>query len=171
MFGTILRLFRARYALSVLLLIGAVQGYSMARLVSNKLPALPLFDLIWGGGKSAKAIEPPPQAGMGPIAMAVVETNPLLRTIYWLLAYGLLCLATVPLIKRALAHESNVVNAVLILSYSLFGGLLAFGLMAFRFTWITGIVGALAFICATAGIVRLAGELERFRVEDMMGQG
>ena len=46
---------------------------------------------------------------------------------------------------------------------------MAFALMAFRVTWVTGIVGILAFVCAAADIIRLAGQLEQFRVEDMIG--
>jgi hypothetical protein len=170
MLRSILAIFRARYALTALFLFGAVQAYSLARLVSDRLPPLPVFSLLWGDGRSGSdspsANRP---ADMGPIAAAITKTHPLQRMFYWVVGYGLLCLAGVPLIKWALARESNVSNGVLILGYSCMGGLMAFALMAFRFTWLTGIVGVLAFVCAAFGIIRLAGMLEQFRVEDMVG--
>ena len=168
--GSVLRLFRARYALTVLLLFGALQAYSFARLVSDRLPALPVLSLLWGDERSSNDVKSAdPDTNMGPVAAAVTATHPLLRGIYWVIVYGLVCFASVPLIKRILAHESNVLNGILILAYTCTGGLMAFALMAFRFTWVTGIVGILAFVCAAAGIIRLAGELEQFRVEDMIG--
>jgi len=170
MLGTILRLFKARYALTVLLLFGALQAYSFARLVSDKLPALPVLSLLWGNGRSGSdATQTHRDPDMGPIAAAVTGMHPLLRVLYWAVGYGLLCFAGVPLIKRALARESNAANAVIVLAYTCIGGLMAFALMAFRFTWVTGIVGILAFVCAGVGIIRLANELEQFRVEDMIG--
>jgi len=170
MLGSVLRLFKARYALTVLVLFGALQAYSFARLVSDRLPALPILSLLWGEGRSSSDVKSTDtDANMGPIAAAVSRTHPLLRVMYWVVAYGLVCFASVPLIKRALAHESNVLNGILIFAYTCTGGLMAFALMAFRFTWVTGIVGIVAFVCAAAGIIRLAGELEQFRVEDMIG--
>jgi len=172
MLGSVLRLFRARYALTVLVLFGALQTYAFARLVSDKLPALPLVSLLWGGGRSNQDVKSTEvDAGAGTIAAAVTATHPLLRLMYWVIGYGLLCLASVPLIKQILGHESNVLNGILILAYTCTGGLMAFALMAFRITWLTGIVGILAFVGAAAGIVRLAGQLEQFRVEDTIGSG
>ena len=172
MLRSILAIFKARYALTVLFLFGAVQAYSFGRLVSDRLPALPIFSLLWGDGRSeSDSARTDADAHMGPIAAAVTGTHPLLRAFYWVIGYGLLCFAGVPLIKRVLARESNVANGVLILAYTGTGGLLAFALMAFRVGWGTGIAGALAVVCAAAGIIRLAGELEQFRVEDMVGSG
>ena len=172
MLGSILRLFKARHALTVLVLFGALQAYAVARLVSDRLPALPIVSLLWGDGRSSGAVKSTDtDADMGPIAAAVTGTHPLLRVMYWVIGYGLVCFASVPLIKRALAHESNVLNGILILTYTCIGGLTAFALMAFRVTWLTGIIGILAFVCAAAGIIRLAGQLEEFRVEDMIGSG
>ena len=172
MLRSLLAIFKARYALTVLFLFGAVQAYSFARLVSDKLPALPVFSLLWGDSRSdSDSVQSDADTTMGPVATAVTGTHPLLRALYWVVGYGLLCFASVPLIKRALACESNVVNGVLILIYTCVGGLMAFALMAFRFTWLTGLAGILAFVCAAAGIIRLASELEQFRVEDMVGSG
>ena len=167
-----LTVFKARYAVAVLFLFSGVQAYSFARLVSDRLPPLPIFSLLGGNGGAHRDAAPKDATGeMGSIAAAVTGTHPLLRVFYWAIAYVLLCLAGVPLIKRALARESNTTNGAVILAYACAGGLMAFALMAFRFTWVTGIVGLLAFVCAAAGIIRLAGELERFRVEDMVGAG
>lgn len=172
MLGSVLRLFKARYALTVLVLFGALQTYAFARLVSNRLPALPIVSLLWGEGRSNHEVKSTDvDADAGPIAAAITATHPLLRAMYWVIGYGLVCFASVPLIKWTLAHESNVVNGVLLFAYTCTGGLMAFALMAFRVTWLTGIVGILAFVCAAAGIIRLAGVLEQFRVEDMIGSG
>ena len=57
MLGSVLRLFRARYALTVLVLFGALQTYAFARLVSDRLPALPIVSLLWGEGRSASAVK------------------------------------------------------------------------------------------------------------------
>jgi len=172
MLGSVLRLFKARYALTVLVLFGALQTYAFARLVSDSLPALPLVSLLWGDGRSSHNVKSTDvNADAGPIAAAITATHPLLRVMYWVIGYGLVCLASVPMIKRILAHESNVLNGILLFAYTCTGGLMAFALMAFRVTWLTGIVGILAFVCAAAGIIRLAGELEQFRVEDMIGSG
>ena len=170
MLGSVLRLFRARYALTVLVLFGALQTYAFARLVSDRLPALPIVSLLWGEGPSSSAVKSTDTgADMGPVAAAVTGTHPLLRVMYWVISYGLVCFASVPLITRILGHESNALNGILIVTYTCIGGLMAFALMAFRVTWVTGIVAILAFVCAAAGIIRLAGQLEQFRVEDMIG--
>ncbi len=172
MLRSILAICKARYALTALLVYGAVHAYSFVGMLSQKLPALPLSSALWKNDASdPNSAVQQPESDMGPITTAVTGTHPLLRAIYWSVGYGLLCLAGAPVIRWALARESNVTNAVLILAYAGAGGLMAFALMAFRCTWTTGIVGVLAFLCAAAGIIRIAGEMERFRVENMAGSG
>ena len=83
--------------------------------------------------------------------------------------YTLLCFATVPVIKKMLVHESNLVNVILLIIYSGIGFLLAVGLAAFQFTWITAIMLIAALVLSGCTTTWLASELEKMRVQDSFG--
>lgn len=154
----ILKLFKPRYALTALLIFGAWRGYSLVKSISEKLPLLQ--------GQAEEQVLQSQQEHLSPIVAAIRRIHPGMRVLYWLVIYILLCLTSVPLIKKALAYESNLVNAVLIILYSGLGLLLAFIFAGFQFTWITAILLIMALILSAAWIIWLASELEKLRVED-----
>lgn len=175
MLGTILRLLRPSYALTALMLFGGWQGYSFVKSVPEKL-SLPF---------GASMIEPvekeqgtenvqsdqteqvsPQQVSSNPTVATIQRIHPGMRILSWLVVYALLCLSTVPVIKKMLLQESNLVNAIVIIVYSGTGLLLAVGLTAFQFTWVTAIMIIAALVFSVCIIIRLAGELEKMRVQD-----
>lgn len=173
MLGTILRLFRPSYALTALILFGAWQGYSFVKSIPEELPlsggsaeAQPGAE----GQSEAVGVEQAQsdQAPAGPIVTAIQGVHPMMRILYWLAVYVLLCFAGVPLIKKMLAKESNLVNTFVIILYSALGLLLAFGLAAFQFGWAIAILTGAAVAFSAAMIIRLAGELEKLRVQESL---
>jgi len=181
MLGTILRLLRPSYALTALILFGGWQGYTLVKSVPEKL-SLPLG--IDGKAQTEKEVQTEPQMdayendgqeskmeekSSSRFAAAIQGVNPVMRIFYWVVMYVLLCLSTVPVIKKILTQESNLANAILVIIYSGIGLLLAVGLVAFQFTWITGIMLAAASVFSAYIIIWLAGALEKVRVQDSFG--
>lgn len=172
MLGMALRLLRPSYALTALMLFGAWQGYSFVKSIPERLPALTDIRLVQGrppANGSEHAIEDPPESQLSqdkPVVQAVRRIHPLLRVVYWLVGYVLLCFGSVPLIKRGLGHESNLVNAAMLVGYSGVGVLAAMALTGFRFSWWTVLWMVMALVCSGVLIVLLAGELEKIRLED-----
>jgi hypothetical protein len=176
MLGTILKLFRPSYALTALILFGGWQGYRFVRSIPEKL-SLPfgISGQVQSNEKSKiaeqsssvedKKIEPR-QTSSNPTIAAIQKIHPGLRILYWLVTYVLLCFAGVPVIKWAIAHESNLVNGILIVVYTGLGLLAAFVFTAFQFNWFTAVILILALVLSAAIIIKLAGELEKLRVED-----
>ena len=175
MLGTILKLLRPSYALTALILFGGWQGYSFVKSVPEKL------SLPFGTGQVQTAEETQTAEQSGPVQVeqtqaeqtptsptvaAIQRIHPGMRVLSWLVIYTLLCFATVPLIKKMLAKESNLVNAILIIIYSGIGFLLAVGLVAFQFTWVIDIMLIAALVFSVCIIIWLAGELEKIRVQD-----
>ena len=178
MLGTILRLFRPSYALTALILFGGWQGYSFVKSVPEKL-SLPFGTSqvqsaeeeqgTEGNQSDKKEQVSPEQASSNPTVTAIQGVNPVMRIFYWVVIYALLCFATVPVIKKMLSHESNLVNAILVIIYSGIGLLLAVGLAAFQFTWITAMMIITALVFSVCIIIWLASELEKMRVQDSFG--
>ena len=127
MLGTILRLFRPSYALTALILFGGWQGYSFVKSVPEKL-SLPLGTgqvqtaeeiQVTGKVQSAQAEQVQLEhISSNPTVAAIQQIHPGMRILSWLVIYVLLCLATVSLIRKMLAQESNLVNAILIAELS-----------------------------------------------------
>ena len=175
MLRMILQLLRPSYALTALVLFGTWQGYSFVKSIPEKLHLPAVIE------KVQKPVEPQEQSQIAtteqlpgsqqvtsiPIIAAIGRIHPGMRILYWLAIYLLLCFATVPLIKRMLACESNLVNVILIFIYTVLGVLLAFVFVAFQFTWITEVILGSAFIFSAAVIIKLASELEKMRVQDI----
>ena len=178
MLGAILRLFRPSYALTALILFGGWQSYSFVKSVPEKL-SLPLgMGQIHVEEQNQVDNESEPveaeqvqekQVSSNPTVAAIQGVNPGMRMLFWLVVYALLCFATVPVIKKMLAQESNLVNAILIIIYSGIGLLLAIGLAAFQFTWITAMMIITALVFSVCIIIWLASELEKMRVQDSFG--
>lgn len=182
MLGTILRLFRPSYALTALILFGGWQGYSFVKSVPEKLSlpfgisskaqieekaqAKPQMNTDGHGYQSAVDRAENSQKTSSRFVAAIQGVNPVMRFFYWVVIYALLCFATVPVIKKMLARESNFINAILIIIYSGIGFLLAVGLAAFQFTWITAIMLLAALVFSVCIIIWLASELEKIRVQD-----
>ena len=101
-----------------------------------------------------------------PTVAAIQRIHPGMRILSWLMVYVLLCLSTVPVIKKMLAQESNLVNAILVIIFSGIGLLLAVGLAAVQFTWITAMMIIAALVFSVCIIIWLASELEKMRVQD-----
>lgn len=176
MLGTILRLFRPSYALTALILFGGWQGYTFVKSVPEKL-SLPLgMEKIKAAEEiqASEANQPTEQAQSeqvlsSPTVSAIQQISPIMRILSWIVIYVLLCFATVPLIKKILVRESNLSNAVLIIFYIAVGFMLAVGLVAFQFTWITIVMLITALVFSACIIIWLAGELEKIRVQDSFG--
>jgi hypothetical protein len=171
MLGTILKLLRPSYALTALILFGGWQGYSFVKSIPERLPLLPRPAEVRQGTEGQP--EPPEtdqarskQTPSSGLVAAIERVHPGLRIVYWVVTYVLLCLASVPVIKWALAHESNIVNGMMVIVYSGIGLMAAFFLTAFQFGWFAAIILVLALLCSAAMIVWFAGELEKMRVED-----
>ena len=172
MLGIALRLLRPSYALTALLLFGAWQGYSFAKSIPERLPSL------WDIGLAQKqnpatqrqedavALAEPESSHERPVVQAIRRIHPLVRVAYWLIGYVLLCFASVPLVKRGLGHESNLVNAAMLLAFVGVGVLTATALVGFRFSWLTVPWMVAALLCSAGLTVLMAGELERIRLED-----
>jgi len=170
MLGTALKLLRPSYALTALLLFGAWQGYSFVKSIPERLPLLPGSEQEQPGEQPVEAEqEQSDQMPSSPTVAAIQRIHPGMRILYWLVMYVLLCFATVPLIKKMLACESNMANAVLIIIYSGLGLLSAFGLAGFQFAWTTAILLILALAFSAGMIIWVGGELERIRVEENFG--
>lgn len=172
MLGTVLRLLRPSYALTALILFGGWQGYSFVKSLPERLPLLPGSSVQQETERQSDAAdsaqvrqdETPPSRTVA----AIQHIHPGLRILYWVVTYALICLASVPVIKWSLAHESNLVNGLLIVVYSGLGLLAAFVSVAFQVNWFTAIILILALVLSAVIIVKLAGELERMRVEDTL---
>lgn len=172
MLGLALRLLRPGHALTVLLLFGAWQGYSFVKSIPDKLSGRPAVQSAaqvqpgaTGGQRNSNRDMPEPTPGSS-VVEVVRRIHPLARILYWSAAYILLCFAGVPLIKRALGCESNLVNAAVVAVYCAVGVAAAMALVAFRLTWLTALWIIVALVCSAALIIALAAELERLRVED-----
>jgi len=160
MLGMVLKLFRPSYALTALILFGGWQGYSFVKSTSEQLHLLPGSEQVQV--EQSQSDQPAPSATVA----AIQRIHPGRRILYWLVIYLLLCFTGVPLIRRMLARESNLANAVLIVIYSGLGFLLAFVFAAFQFTWFIAIMLVLALAFSAAMIIWLAGELEKIRIQD-----
>lgn len=166
MLGSILRLFRPSYALTALLLFVGWQGYSYVKTIPEKL------SILGGAGQSRDSessnVEPAgsEQEDSSRFVRTVRSIHPGMRILYWLVSYALVCLASVPLIKKTLARESNLANAALVVVYSSLGLLSAFGFVGFQFGWLSAIMLIAALLLSAGMIVWLAGELEKLRVQD-----
>lgn len=176
MLGTILKLLRPSYALTALILFGGWQGYSFVKSIPEKLPLLPgSVEVQEEGEERAEPAETeqaqPAQTPSSPAVTAIQRIHPGLRTLYWLVMYALLCFASVPVIKWALARESNLANGIVIVVYSGLGLLAAIVFTAFQFAWFTAVVLTLALVFSAAMIIWLAGELEKIRVQDAFNSG
>jgi hypothetical protein len=176
MLGTILKLLRPSYALTALILFGGWQGYAFVKSIPDKL-SLPfgISSQVQSNEKTqipersqsveSKQIEPR-QTSSNPTVAAIQKIHPGMRMVSWAVIYMLMCFATVPLIKKMLAHESNLVNAILIIIYSGVGFLLAVVFTAFQFNWHSTVMLIMALILSASMIIWLASELEKVRVQD-----
>lgn len=169
MLGTVLKLLRPRYALTALILFAGWQGYSFIKSIPEQLH-LPQRvgrveieeHLVQTETEQATTQQRPSNR----VISAMQGIHPGMRILYWLIIYVLLCFASVPLIKRILVHESNLINAGLIIVYSLVGFIMAFVFAAFQLTWIISIILLAAIVLSACIIIRLASELEKLRVQD-----
>jgi hypothetical protein len=176
--GTILKLFRPSYALTALILFGGWQGYTFVKSIPQKL-SLQLGIKQVDNKKAAQAVESnqsaeteqleTKQLSSNPAVAAIQKIRPGMRIMSWIIVYVLLCFTTVPVIKRMLACESNLVNAILIIVYSGLGLLLAFVFTAFQFGRLALVMLIAAVIFSACIIIWLAGELEKMRVQDSFG--
>ena len=105
---------------------------------------------------------------VGPFVAAIQSFHPGARLLSWLIGYVLICLASVPLIKKVLAKQSNFANALLLVAYVAVGFLFALILVAFQINWATTIMLVLALIVSYAVITLLASKLEELRVHDSL---
>ena len=164
MLSTVLKLFKPSYAIMALLLFGGWQGYSIVR-------SGPAWD--WLRGKEVE--EPPPvdkdaeALPEGILARTMALTHPVKRIVYWLLCYVLICVACVPLMKRGLMQESNLVNGMMLGGFCVLGVLLAYVLLAFRWSWASAFWLMAALVSSGGFFVWFSAELEKLRVEDGMG--
>jgi hypothetical protein len=160
MFSTILKLIKPRYAVTMLLLFGVLQGAVSIK----KVPGLrSLF-----GKEPVVAEEASAQASGREESLAtrlIASYHPAKRLLVWILCYTLVCLALVPGIQMVLEGESNFMNGMMITGFTLFGGLLAFVLMAFRWSWGRGFLLLLALGLSCTIFVGLAGQLEKMRLD------
>lgn len=163
-----LKLLRPSYALTGLLLFGGYQGYSLVKSATE--PLRPMVASEQGQAKKVAASTDTAVAvnsaeEPGTIAAAVQRIHPGMRIVSWLIIYGLLCLATVPVISRVLGRESNLANALMLVVYLVAGFLLALFFAAFRFDWITTIMLVAAVVVSAVLIVMLASALEKTRIQ------
>ena len=76
---------------------------------------------------------------------------PATRALIWLAAVVLLPLATMPLIRRVLARESNTATGVALGAYAVVGWLVALALVGFNIAgWLPGLLMLAAFVIALA---------------------
>ena len=178
MLETILRLFRPSYALTALMLFGGWQGYTFVKSVPEKISLQLGTDQVQiaeekqgteGNQPDKKEQVSPEQASSNPTVAAIQRIHPGMRILFRLVIYALLCFATVPVIKKMLAHESNLVNSILVIIYSGIGLLLAVGLAASQFTWVTATMLIAALVFSVCIIIWFASELEKIRVQDSFG--
>jgi hypothetical protein len=164
MLGTALKLFKPSYAIIALVLFGGWQGYSIVR-------SGPGWDWLWE--KSVKEA-PPAEESAEPLpdgiwARTMAITHPVKRIAYWLLTYILMCVACVPLMKWGLMRESNLINGGMLGGFCLFGVMLAYMLLAFRWSWTSALWLVIALGISGGFFVWLSTELEKLRIEDGMG--
>jgi hypothetical protein len=175
MLGTILKIFKPSYALTALILFAGWQGYSLVKSIPKKL-TLPLdikhietkketrspaqFEQIEAEKISTK------NESSSPTVATIRNIHPGARILSWLMIYAMLCFASVPLIKKMLACESNLVNFALIVIYSGIGLSLGFIFSAFQFTWVVCVFLVISGIFSAGMITWLASELEKMRVQD-----
>jgi hypothetical protein len=160
MLGIILKLFRPSYALTALILFGGWQGYSFVKSTSEQLHSRADSEQVQA--YDSQSDQPDPSAYVA----AIQQIHPVWRIVYWLVIYLLFCFTGVPLIKRALARESNLANTILLIIYCCLGLLIAVVFTAFNFTLITAIMLVLALVFSASMIIWLASELEKIRLED-----
>ena len=165
MLSTLLKLIKPSYAIIALLLFGGWQGYSMVR-------SGPGWD--WLGDKQVKETEPQAEEAAEPLpegilARTMAITHPVKRIVYWLLTYVLICVACVPLLKWGLMRESNLINGGMLGGFCLFGVMLAYILLAFRWSWTSAFWLAIALLMSGGFFLWLSSELEKLRIEDGMG--
>lgn len=174
MLGTILKLLRPGYALTALIVFGSWQGYTFVKSIPQKV-SLPFGTIQIHNEQKNQPAEPQQvqaeQLSANPAIAAIQKVNPCMRILSWLVIYSLLCLATVPLINKMLAQESNFVNAILIIIYSGSGLLLAFVFAAFQFSKLIDVMLIAAFVFSVFFIIWLAGELEKMRIQDTFSAG
>lgn len=161
MFSTILKLIKPGYAVTLLLLLGVYQG----AVTVKKVPGLrALFgqqtEVQEAGEESADA-----DAAQSLLGKFIASYHPVKRLLVWVVCYTLVSLALVPGVQIVLERESNGLNAMMILGFTVFGGLLAFMLLAFRWSWGSGFLLMLALGLSCALFVSLAGQLEKMRIE------
>lgn len=158
MITTFLRIFKPTYALTALLILGVFQGAVSIR----RIPAL---DALLGreAAEETETMEPTEEEG-GVLAQVIRSYHPAQRLLAWGVCYILICLALVPFIQTVLESESNKMNGLMILGFTLFGGFLAWVLMAFRWSWGRGILMVMALAASCCLFVGLAGQLEKMRV-------
>jgi len=158
MLSTLLKLIKPRYAVTMLLLFGVLQGAVSIK----KVPGLrSLF-----GQEPVVAEEETSAGGEESLATRLIASyHPAKRLLVWILCYTLVCLALVPGIQMVLEGESNVMNGLMITGFTVFGGLLAFLLMAFRWSWGRGFLLLLALGLSCTIFVGLAGQLEKMRLD------
>ena len=167
MLGVILKILRPRYALLGLLLFGGYQGYSILKSATEPLRSSGVAEQVQMGQvepQSDEALLLNDGEEVSTIAGAIQDIHPVVRIASWLVIYGLLCLATVPIINRILRQESNLANGILVLTYVAVGVLLAFLFVAFRVDWIAIVFLVAAVIVSLLVIVRLASALEEGRI-------
>ena len=170
MLGTVLKLLRPSYALTALILFAGWQVHSFFKSIPERL-SLPLTTGIVKSGQpvshDSNTSQQVEQVPSSKTLAAIQRFHPVARILSWVAIYILVCLATVPLIKKILERESNFANAVLIVCYSAVGFLMALVFAAFQFVWLTGVMLAVSLVFSAAVIIRLAGELERMRVQNI----
>ena len=165
MLKVVLKLLKPVYALTVLTIFMIYNGYSFVDLLRTNLHASHEAAQVQDVNQDEQSSVPSQGTSTGtvqerinPTVAAIRQIHPVTRIVSWAVLYILLCLATVPVIKKMLAHESNFI----------IGTLLAFVFTAFQLTGATAVSLVAAFVCSSILITWLAGELERLRVEDSL---
>ena len=175
MLKVVLKLLKPVYALTVLTIFMIYNGYSFVDLLRTNLHASHEAAQVQDVNQDEQSSVPSQGTSTGtvqerinPTVAAIRQIHPVTRIVSWAVLYILLCLATVPVIKKMLAHESNFINLLVVLIYAGIGTLLAFVFTAFQLTGATAVSLVAAFVCSSILITWLAGELERLRVEDSL---
>ncbi|MBN2590020.1 MAG: hypothetical protein JXA96_09165 [Sedimentisphaerales bacterium] len=175
MLKLVLKLLKPAYALTVLAIFMIYNGYSFVDLLRTNLHASHEASQVQDANQSAESSiqnqENPAEMNQNKTSPAITvirQIHPVTRIVSWTVLYILLCLATVPIIKKMLTRESNLVNLLLVLVYAAIGTFLAFVFTAFQLTGVAAVSLVAALVCSSILITWLAGELEKLRVEDSL---